>query len=300
MNRPELKPRIVEFMLRASTEVTVKDERLLPELADILPPGAAVYVAHTPKVAFDEVMRVAVKVQRLGLRASPHLVARLLPGEAALREGLEALKGGGVEQALLVAGDRAVPLGPYASTLDVIASDVLARSGLRHLGVAGHPEGHPYLTTEQLWHALRLKQQFGQRTGIAMHVVTQFGFNPGGVHNWAAQSESHGIALPVHCGIAGPTPLTALLRYAMQCGVGASMQSAARTFTYVGRVARQARTVEHIVPALVALGAGSEESCIVQPHFFAFGGALATARWMQRVGSGAFEVRSDGDLVLSD
>jgi hypothetical protein len=29
---------------------------------------------------------------------------------------------------------------------------------------------------------------------------------------------------------------------------------------------------------------------IVAPHFFAFGGALETARWMQKIASGAFEI----------
>ena len=29
---------------------------------------------------------------------------------------------------------------------------------------------------------------------------------------------------------------------------------------------------------------------IVAPHFFAFGGALETARWMQKIAAGAFDV----------
>jgi hypothetical protein len=29
---------------------------------------------------------------------------------------------------------------------------------------------------------------------------------------------------------------------------------------------------------------------IVAPHFFAFGGALETARWMQKIAAGAFDI----------
>jgi hypothetical protein len=31
---------------------------------------------------------------------------------------------------------------------------------------------------------------------------------------------------------------------------------------------------------------------IVAPHFFAFGGALETARWMQKIAAGAFEIEA--------
>jgi methylenetetrahydrofolate reductase (NADPH) len=131
----------MDFVRRASAEVTTHDEMALPELADTLPRGATVYVAHTPKAAFEDVIRVAVKVASAGMRASPHLVARRLPSEAALREGLRRLRDSGVDQALLVAGDCNAPLGPYANSLDVIASGALVGAGLRRLGVAGHPEG---------------------------------------------------------------------------------------------------------------------------------------------------------------
>ncbi len=295
---PDMKVRIMDFVRRASTEVTTHDEKVLPELADTLPPGATVYVAHTPKAQFEDVIRVSLLVQSLGLRASPHLVARRLPGEQAVREGLRKLNSAGIEQALLVAGDRDAPLGPYHNTLDVIASDVLTGSGLHHLGVAGHPEGHPQARAEQLWQALRIKQDFGARTSLAMHVVTQFGFDPHGIHDWAAQFDAHDIQLPVHAGLAGPTSLTRLLRFAMQCGVGASLQSAAKNMKAVSSVARQATAPEEMVPALVALGAGSESARIVQPHFFTFGGAVATAKWIRCVVEGAFSVLPDGRIAL--
>lgn len=286
----------MDFVGRASTEVTTHDEKVLPELASILLPGSTVYVAHTPKASFDEVIRVSLKVQSLGLRASPHLVARRLPGELEVREGLKKLSGAGVEQALLVAGDRDAPLGPYTNTLDVIASNVLVGSGLRHLGVAGHPEGHLQAGTEQLWQALRVKQEFGARAGITVHVATQFGFDPEGICNWVAHFDERNISLPVHVGIAGPTSLAKLLRFAMQCGVGASLNAATKNVK--GVTSMLATAPEDIVPALVKLGAGSESARIVQPHFFTFGGAVATAKWIRSVIEGVFEIRPNGSIAF--
>lgn len=294
----DIKSRIIDFVRRGSTEVTTHDEKVLPELASFLPQGATVYVAHTPKAEFEDVLRVSLQVQALGLRASPHLVARRLPGEQAVRMGLQRLCAAGVEQALLVAGDRDVPLGPYSNTLDVLASDVLINSGLRRLGVAGHPEGHPHANAEQLWEALRIKQAFGVRSGINVFVATQFGFDPQGVHDWATQFAAHGIALPVHAGIAGPTSLTKLLRFAMQCGVGASLQASMKNMKAVSKVASHATTPEDMVPALVELGAGTPSARIVQPHFFTFGGAVATAQWLRAVSDGKFDIKPNGSIAI--
>lgn len=295
---PDLKSRITSFMRRASTEVTTHDESTIPQLADVLPRGTTVYVAHTPKAQFDDVLRVSLKVQAAGFSASPHLVARRLPSDSAVRNGLRMLRDAGITQALLVAGDRDAALGPYANTLELLASGVLDDSGLRTIGVAGHPEGHPQVDKALLWQALQHKQAFADRTGIALHVATQFGFDPQGVSDWAEQFGQHGVDLPVHAGIAGPTSVAKLLRFAIQCGVGASLQAASKNMKSFSNVARQGATPEEIVPALVRLGAGEAGARIVQPHVFAFGGTIATAKWIRGVCEGAFEVQADGSIEL--
>jgi len=39
----------------------------------------------------------------------------------------------------------------------------------------------------------------------------------------------------------------------------------------------------------------------VAPHFFAFGGALETARWMQKIAAGAFDIDEQrGQFQLRD
>jgi methylenetetrahydrofolate reductase (NADPH) len=131
-----------------------------------------------------------------------------------------------------------------------------------------------------------------------MHVTSQFGFDPQSIYAWATQFDQQGISLPIHVGIAGPTSLTRLLRFAMQCGVGASLQSASKNMKAVTHVVRTAISPEDMVSALVGLGAGGEFARIAQPHFFAFGGALATAKWIRQMSNGSFEVRPNGKLVL--
>ena len=290
----DLKRAVVEFARNASTEVSTHDEKLLEALAQRLPAGTPVYVAHTPKASLEDVVRVAIKIRSVGLTASPHIVARRLPSEQALRDVLARLHEHGIDRILLVAGDLPRPIGPFNSTLEVIASGALEQAQLRHLGVAGHPEGHPAVGPAGLLAALRAKQEFAARTGIAVHVVTQFGFNPAGVCAWDRMLTQEGIALPVHVGIAGPAPLTKLLRFAVQCGVGTSIGSLVSNRGAVASLTGLAAGPDEMLLGLVRGCAGHTGSRLVRLHVYSFGGALATAGWLRAVGDGAFDLASDG------
>ena len=295
-----LKRAIVDFAHHASTEVSTHDEDSMPVLAATLPAGTAVYVAHTPKAKLSEVVATAVRLQGLGFRASPHIVARRIESRQALETGLQQLAAAGVEQALLVAGDLDKPLGPYTSTLDIIDSGLLQNSSLKRLGVAGHPEGHKQVPDDVLLAALRHKQAFAARTGLELYIATQFTFDAGAILAWDERLTSEGITLPAHIGIAGPTPLPKLIKYAMVCGVGASLNSVMKNMTAMAKLARLATTPDEMLMGLVRGGAAQGSSRIVQPHFYAFGGVSATARWIRAVIDGNFEIKPDGGKFVMD
>ena len=292
-----LRQRLARFVQHVSTEITSHDDDVVASLAATLPPGTTVYVAHTPKSSLDDVVRVAREVQEAGLRASPHLVARRIRSAAELARAASSLREAKVEQALVIAGDSSQPAGPYASSLELLESGVLAQAGIGRVGVAGHPEGHPAVVEAELWAALHAKQAWAERAGVSMHIVTQFGFDPGVICAWAGGLEGAGIHLPVHVGMAGPTPLPRLIKYAMACGVGASMRGAMRNLKAMTGLAGLATSAEEM---LVGLAEGREtipSARIRQPHVFAFGGSIATARWLRAIIDGSYELR-DGKLSV--
>jgi len=281
-----------EFVAAGSTEVTPHDEKLLDDLARVLPAGYPVYVAHTPKASPDDIVRVALRLQALGLTASPHIVARRVVDPQRLRERLHALVAGGVEQALLVAGDLATPTGPFTSTLDLLDSGVLRDVGIKRLGVAGHPEGHPTVADEILWQALERKQAYGKASGLKMHIATQFGFDARSLTTFEQGLSSRGITLPIHAGVAGPTPFTKLLRYAAHCGVGASLKAVAGNSLSLGRLPHLVTRSDEMLMGVYRAKQATPDSRIFAPHFFAFGGVLETARWLRAVIEGSFELDS--------
>ncbi|HEX4023342.1 MAG TPA: hypothetical protein VHX52_01360 [Steroidobacteraceae bacterium] len=294
----ELKRGIVEFVRTASTEISTHDEGNLPALFRELAAGTTVYVAHTPKATLDEVVRVALKVQAAGLQASPHIVARRIESRAALSAAFAALRAGGVEQVLLVAGDLSASAGSFASTLDVLATGCLEEAGIPRAGVAGHPEGNKSIEPAALWHSLAHKQAYAQRTGVKLHIVTQFSFDPEAICAWDRSLAEHGIGLPVHVGIAGPTPLPKLIKFAVQCGVGASLRSVMKNMSTMSKMARLATSPDEMLVGLVRGCSANSATQLRQPHFFAFGGAIATAQWLRMVREGRFELPADGGKFL--
>jgi len=283
----DLKARIVSFMRGASTEITPSEENRLPELQSVLPAGTAVYVAHTPNASFSQVVHAALAVRRAGFLATPHIAVRRVPNSQTLRAALAELHAGGVEHILLIAGDAPRPIGEFSGTLDVLESRILEESGIARIGIAGHPDGHNAVASALLWEALEAKQAFAARAGVSMHIVTQFGLNGGAFKIWERELVRRRIHLPVRIGIAGPAPIAKLVHFAIQCGIGASMRALMRNLSGAAHSSGLATTPDQHLLALLETPVSAQ---IVAPHFFAFGGALETARWMRKVAAGAFEV----------
>jgi methylenetetrahydrofolate reductase (NADPH) len=285
-----LKQQLRDFVAAGSTEVTPHDEKMLDEMARILPAGFPVYVANTPKTSPDEVVRVALRIQELGLTASPHVIARRVVDAQRLRERLRVLASAGVQQVLLVAGDIAIPNPAFSSTLELLESGVVRDAGIQRVGVAGHPEGHPSVPDEVLWQALERKQAIARSTGLRMHIATQFGFDARSLANFEAGLAERQISLPIHAGVAGPTPFTKLLKYAARCGVGASLRAVAGNSLSLGRLPHLVTRSDEMLLGVYRAKQANPDSRIFAPHFFAFGGVLETARWLRAVIEGSFEL----------
>jgi methylenetetrahydrofolate reductase (NADPH) len=91
---------------------------------------------------------------------------------------------------------------------------------------------------------------------------------------WVKNLRGQGIALPVKVGMAGPTRITALLRYAKRCGVAASLTGlmSGAALSLLGNVGP-----DKIIDALDAAGDLGD----AQAHYFSFGGVVDTARYAQ-------------------
>jgi methylenetetrahydrofolate reductase (NADPH) len=258
--------------------------------------GTPIYLTCVPDRPLGGVIEPARRLRAAGFEPVPHLAARSIASAAMLDRLLADLAALDMRRVLVIAGDRARPAGPFAGAIEVIESGLLQRHGIREIGIAGYPEGHPRISPLVLEQALAAKLEVAAQTGLAVHIVTQFCFDAAAVTEWILRLRDHGIEHPVRVGMAGPTNLATLIRYAQRCGVRASVQG----------LTRHAGLLKHLVGVSAPDGiirpladmAASGRLGHVVPHFYSFGGVAATGRWAAAVGAGhiVFD-RADGFRV---
>jgi len=178
-------------------------------------------------------------------------------------------------------GGEVFTAGEFRSAIEVIDGGSLQRHGITEIGIAGYPDGHPRLSQQDLDRALADKINAAETTGLAVHIVTQFCFDPQAILNWVGRLRGFGIEHQVRIGLAGPTNLATLLRYAGRCGVRASAQGLARQ-TGLMRQLFAMSTPDALVRALATARADGQLGDVA-PHFFSFGGLAGTARWADAV-----------------
>ena len=273
---------IADFMRGFSLEATRPSADDIAALADIVPAGTRVYVSAVPRRPAQEAVEAAARLSQAGFEPVPHLAVRNFAAAADLDDFLARMSGeSGVRRVLVIAGDREQPAGDFRRSLEVIDGGALRRHGIIEIGIAGYPDGHPRLSQQDLDRSLADKIRAAETTGMAVHIVTQFCFEARAVLEWIARLRDFGAEQPVRVGLAGPTNLATLLRYARRCGVRASAQGLARQAGLVRQLFAMSAP-DALVRALAEARADRHLGEIA-PHFFSFGGLAATARWAQAV-----------------
>jgi methylenetetrahydrofolate reductase (NADPH) len=264
-----------------SLEMTGKDAASLPEAAAAIPPGTRVNVTFLGHEDLATRVAAARVVKGLGLVPVPHVSARRLPSEAALKEFLSALQlAGASEHLVTVAGDPPEPEGPFPDALSIVRSGVLEGFGVRTVSVAGYPEGHPRIPDGALWAALAGKTAELARRDLAGEIITQFGFDADAVLSWIGEVRQRGITLPVRVGVPGPAGVRRLLSYASRFGVGTSARIARKyglSLTSLMSTAGPDRFLRSLAGGYDAARHGE-----VAIHFYTFGGFTATTDWIKR------------------
>ncbi len=260
-----------------SVEATPRQLSAAGDPAATLPHGAEVYLPALAADRFADTAATAASLEGRGLRAVPHLAARRLADRAELARRLAALREAGVDRVLLLAGDVDRPAGPFASSLDILATGLLERFGIGRIGVAGHPEGHPAVAAGEVERALAAKADYARASGVELWVVTQFVFTAAPVLAWAGALAARGFPWPVRVGVAGPASTRKLMTFALQCGIGASARILARRPDAARLLGRW--TPDEVVADLAAHLAQAPASPIQGLHLFPFGGLDAALDW---------------------
>lgn len=270
---------LAELLGNASIEITVREAAALAEAAPFLPGGTGIYVPSLPARPLALSLPLLADIRARGFDPVPHIAARRVGAGDDLPAFLaEAVRAHGVHRVMLIGGDENVPLGPWRDSVHLLESGVLRDAGVREIGIAVYPEGHPRIAQEALRQALQSKLQLAAAQGLGVYAVTQFSFAPERIVALLAELHHQCPELPVYVGMPGPSDPVQLLRYAQRCGVGATRRALSSLGTRIAQLMVHTEPSEQL--AVVARYAQRHDN-VVGVHLFSFGGVVRTARWVR-------------------
>ena len=274
-----------DFISGYSIEVVPTSAAKIESFVDVLPKNTRVYIAHLEKENIAAMVATAKRLNDEGFTVMPHIPARMILNQAMLNDWISMYQNeAGVDEALLLAGGSTKPIGEFDSSVQLIESGLFDKAGFKRLHIAGHPEGSkdidPNGGTKNVAEALSWKQEFSKRTDASMAIATQFCFDAGVVKKWAQNIKNNGIDIPIHIGIAGPAKLQTLLKFSIECGIGASMKVLSKRAKDITKLLLPYQPTQ-ILNELAEYKSKDSELNIEQVHFFPIGGIKQTVDWLE-------------------
>ncbi|MBI4036849.1 methylenetetrahydrofolate reductase, partial [Candidatus Daviesbacteria bacterium] len=169
-----------------------------------LPPKARVAIACPHNIdGIYQTLDLTQKLSSNNFQLIPHLSARTIKNKKHLKQILKHKALQKAQEIFVIGGDPQ-QVGPYTSSLELLAEIFFLNQSFTEIGIAGYPEGHPKISDQALWQALKDKQDLAKKLGIKMYIVSQICFSETAIINWIKKLRQNGITLPVEIGIVGP------------------------------------------------------------------------------------------------
>ncbi len=277
-----------------SIEVTPTGATKIESFRDCLQPETTVNVTFLPGTDPMDTIAVAQRLHNDGMKPVPHLAARSLKDADQLDTLLSAfVEKAGVKEVLVIGGGVDKPVGQFSDSMQVLSTGLIQRHGIRSIGVAGHPEGSPDISGDEIAEALAAKNALAVAEGLDLYIETQFCFEADIVLDWEKRVRAAGNRLPIRIGIPGPATIKTLFRFAQISGIGPSMRFISKQARNVAKL----MTVQspHLLLDGLAEGMANDSECLIRHfHYYPFGGFAKTAAYAQAIADGKIETLPKG------
>jgi methylenetetrahydrofolate reductase (NADPH) len=246
------------------------------EQAAALPRGATVSVTASPGKGIEATVELTIELEQAGLRAIPHLSARMIRDRAHLAELLTRLQDVGIDRAFVVGGDADEP-GEFLDGLSLLRAMADLGRLPKELGCPCYPQGHPDIPDEALLQALR------DKAPLVQYMTTQLCFDPKAIAAFIAARRAEGIMLPVKLGIPGVAEIPKLLSISARIGVKDASKFVLKNARFVGAllrsggVYRPSRLVRDLAPLIA-----DPAAAVLGFHVYTFNNVPATLEWRDR------------------
>lgn len=272
--------RVLDDLGRAAVRRVLDDPtfELIPlknvhEQAGYLRPGATVSVTASPAKGLDATVDLAIELETKGLKAIPHLSARMVRDRAYLRTLLTRLRDAGIDRAFVVGGDADEP-GEFLDGLSLLRAMADLDLLPSEIGVPCYPQGHPDIPDAALLAALADKAAF------ATYMTSQLCFDSTAIGTFLAARRAEGIALPLKIGIPGVAEIPKLLSISARIGVRDASRFVLKNTRFVGQLLTSGGTyrpsglLEKLAPLMADPAAD-----VLGLHVYTFNNVESTEAW---------------------
>jgi methylenetetrahydrofolate reductase (NADPH) len=242
------------------------------EQAAHLPKGARVSVTASPTKTLEDTIELAGELAAMGMRAIPHISARMTKDRHHLARLVDRMDQIGLESVFVIGGDAEFDGEFYDAETLLVAMESIGHP-FTEIGIGSYPEGHHVFDDATAVAALAAKQVF------ASTMTTQMCFSGEAIASWTAEMRAAGIHLPIVLGIPGVADRLKLMRIATRIGVGQSARflahnkSLLRTFVQPGGYSPD-ELLESMADTII-----DERAGIVGTHIYTFNQVETTERW---------------------
>ncbi|WP_417552468.1 methylenetetrahydrofolate reductase [Marinomonas fungiae] len=209
-----------------SLETTGKSAHELASVADLFAARTPVNIAFLGNESHAQRIQAAATIKSLGLEPTPIISSRRLQSEEDFYHYVDPLlKQSHIKRLMVVGGDPKQPQGPYNDSIGLLKSDLLKSCELETVVIAGYPEGHPHIRSQQLIESLKWKVAFLKQQNVKVEITTQLAFCTESIVKWIETIRSSGIHEPIRIGVPSSTRVKTLRYFAQQFGVEISAAS---------------------------------------------------------------------------
>lgn len=269
-----------DFLNGYTAEVTSGDKKSINAAEKMMSKGSEIFVASLPKDTIDKQVAAVVKIRQAGLTPVPHIVARNVENLATLDETLQRFSNEAkVNTALILGGDRDDPIGDFDASLQLIETGLLQKAGIKKIYLGCYPEGHARISDDILDAARTAKLLTAEKAGLEVELVSQFCFESAPIIEFAKKLRKEGVKAPFRVGVAGPSSRATLVKYAIICGVGASLRALKERQNLAKNMAA-GETPEKLIGDLAVALENEPELGFNGVHFFTFGSLEKSAEFV--------------------
>ncbi|MBY8863378.1 methylenetetrahydrofolate reductase [Nocardia sp. CA2R105] len=246
------------------------------QVLEYVPNDVRLTVTASPAKGQDATIDLSVALAGHGYTVAPHLSAQQVRNRAHLADIISRCRAAGLTDVFVVGGDPTGEPTEFGDALALLQAIHEHEHGFTNIGIAGHPEGHPAVSDEVLFQALK------DKAALATHIKTQIVFDPRKILAWSRELMNRGIDLPVHVGVPGAVHRQKLLRVSSGLGIGESAKFLKKQQNMFWRFFVPGGYSPNKIIKGIAPQIGKPDNHIEGFHVFTFNDLAPTEAWRTR------------------